>query len=205
MVLLSNFLRKMMSLLIVAMLFFSVVLSERAHAQPFDVSEAELFGVKLKDANRESLRKACLAAGMEKPVFIKQLPENSEVSMDIYKVNGQLDNAETFFTLFDRRTDEFRSAVYEFAHNTSISQVIDMVSTKYGEPGVLVMDEDVNLPAVAWWPEEMADLRISVERGFGKVTLHYINFATIRKQSNRKSVDSSEELKERAKSQSNAF
>lgn len=201
----SNFLHKMVSFhVVVAMIFFSVVFSAQSYAQPLDVSEAELFGVKLKDAKREDLRKACLAAGMGKLVFSEDLPGNSEVSIDNYDVNGQLDNALTLYMMFDSRTGEFLHASYEFERGIGIEQIIDMVSTKYGKPGILVMGDN-QVPEIAWWPEEMADLRISVYRKIGKVSLNYTHFAVARKQANRKAVGDSEALKERAKAQSNAF
>lgn len=169
-----------------------------------DVGGVTIFGVKLKDANREKFRMACKDANLLGPIESRNI--QGVMTLDVYKVTGQLDGATEFSVMCAADTGELVSASYDFKAGTRVQDVIDVVTSKYGAPGE-TQKKSSSRPEAAFWPRADADWSIHVIQNSedGGVALTYSHMSAFERCLKQASIKSKAEKMEKAKSQSNAF
>ena len=173
------------------------------YAKDLDVGAIELFGVKLRDADREEFRKACRAAYMVGPIKSRDI--QGVMTLDVYKVIGQLEGATQFSVMFAADTGELVSASYDFKPGVHWRDVVDLVSTKYGPPGESRGDSSVYRPA-AFWPRADADWSMHVmQDDDGDVDLTYVHMPAFDRCLKQSSEKAQAEKMERSKAYGNAF
>jgi hypothetical protein len=117
-------------------------------AEIVPVDEVELYGVKLKGANREDMRKALLQAGLT-----PSKNDKSNEWADYYEVNGQFADAYGLCTAFDPSTGEFAFATYLFPLTDDLGhtkRLYDVFLGKYGEPESADGHVELGAATVKW-------------------------------------------------------
>jgi hypothetical protein len=175
----------------------------KLYAKDLDVGAIELFGVKLRDASREEFRKACRSAYMVGPIKSRDI--QGVMTLDVYKVTGQLEGATQFSVMCAADTGELVSASYDFKPGVRWRDVVYLVSTKYGQPGESREDSSVYRPA-AFWPRADADWSIHVmQDDDGDVDLTYVHMSAFERCLKKSSERTQAEKMKRSKAQGNAF
>jgi hypothetical protein len=170
-------------------------------AQP-KTKQVELFGITLKNADREQLRQAFKQNGM------KAVREDKLYWVDTYNAEGVLEGASEFSAGYVSATGKFAFAEYKFAgfmDTQLVGKVISMVSVKYGRPSAQSGDYGLG-PVTATWNIGQ-DMKIEVSRSWPDTTalLKFIDSAANKQM--RVEIDAEMKTQERqkAKSQNKAF
>ncbi|MBL7003026.1 MAG: hypothetical protein ISR69_03230 [Gammaproteobacteria bacterium] len=98
---------------------------------PFSVHAAELFGVKLNNADQAELRAAAKNAGAN---LIKEAGKFT--FFDEYNSQGVLDGSDRLYLGFSKQTKEFVFAEYEF-HGINRKTMLLKLKMKYGQPKIM--------------------------------------------------------------------
>jgi len=161
----------------------------------------ELFGVKLHNASRDTLRIAVKKAGL--------IPErvDSHYFCDKYDVNGQLKGAKILHLCYTSDTNSFAYAEYTFPafmDTALVSSVISLIIGKYGMPSS--QTGNVNLgPVKAVW-QKADNMSITVSRGWpDTTTLNLTDITNKNHFDDELQQQEAYEQKQQAKQQSNAF
>jgi hypothetical protein len=162
----------------------------------------ELFGAKLKGANRNELSEILVKNGLSKHA------STVDQWTDDYAVHGKLKEAETLRMSYVSATNQFANAEYEFPTFMDVQlvkRVIDLVSQKYGAPTSMIGQIELG-PVFAEW-DNGDGTTIRVSRGWPATTtyLNYTDTDANAKMETERDAAKQKGLKDSAKQQSQAF
>ena len=180
-----------------------ITVSMQVIAQPKVVhQDVELFGVKLQGANRDKLRSAFKKGGLI-PIRV-----SDRFWADKYDPKAVLDGATSFQAGYVNKTRVFAYAEYEFQAFMKpelVTEVANMVASKYGKPDTKTGNDDVGSVVYRW--NFSNGMYIRVARGWPdtKTFLTFVDpIADAQRKAEQDEVDR-EVAKTKAQVQSSAF
>ncbi len=161
-----------------------------------------LFGVNLKDAERTTLRQAIKQAG------VKVEREDDRFWHDVYDPKAVLDGSSKLTVGYEDKTGRFAVAAYTFpafVDPGKVSEVVDMVSRKYGKPSEIVGSYQIGAVTATWQLEK--GMGIEVSRGWPNttVTLKYFDRARFVQLQKEIRAQEEQDRNSKAKEQSKAY
>lgn len=171
-------------------------------AQAAEPKSLELFGVTLKNAQRDHLRQAFKQNGL------KATREDSSYWVDTYNAEGILDGATQFQAGYTSSDGKFAYAQYTFPgfmDTQLVGKVINMVATKYGRPSSQQGNYGLGEVSAKWNLGQ--SMQIVVSRGWPDTTtyLQFIDSPSHRQMKSEIEAEKTAQATQKAKAQSKAF
>ena len=164
--------------------------------------QVELFGVSLKNADRDQLRQVFKQNGMV------PTREDNGYWVDTYDAQKVLEGASDFKTGYVSASNKFAFAEYTFSgfmDTGMVGKVIEMVTTKYGRPSSKSGSYGLG-PVTAKWSMGQG-MQIEVSRGWPDTTtlLRFIDSAANKQMQAEINTEKNAQARQKAQSQSKAF
>lgn len=161
-----------------------------------------LFGTPLKGASRAVLRETLSKAGLQP----KRVDDG--YFCDLYKVDGQLQDASELTVCYTEGDDKFASAEYTFpafVDTGMVKRVVERVTLKYGRPSRVSGDYGLGSVTALWLRPQGMEIRVA--RGWPDTTtyLDLIDVANQRRMEQQIAAVKAQQQRQQAQRERDAF